>query len=433
MYIKYKRLFITLCLSFGLILFLLQTVTFLPLRADELSCSTSGQNDQIPSECATLDNDTSDIFPLTWLRQTISADKTSPPEKALADAYQHVMDAGAYDFTAESQQTLLPRPLPEMIGQTDQRLDVHIDGEVTLPDETLLSISVAGLGLDPTPISVLQENGNSYYLQEGEKIPFDNPLGITSPSGDYLSYLAAAENVLPCESDDAPFATAVSCYTYTLNGQRYAEHVRDQMQAELASSPSAPPPGVEYKLSPSPVLASMSGTGKVWLDETGLPLRQAVNMSLPELNDYFDADVRLVVDYHFDADAIMAVKTARPLATFLSISLPSPEKVVNQVEASLPNVVIFLFVFAIVALLAILRRRRWMYSLFAISLSLLMVLTPLLQILSLTTYDKRRAYAAASTVSLTDVMETAVSETSAPATINAEMATTTTAVQPFEP
>ncbi len=433
--IKIKHLFITLCLGIGLVLFLLQTVAFLPAKAQEDPCNGIYQTDGAAPSCQKADNDSATNSPTNWFRQTLTAEKTRQPDIVLADAYQRVLDAGAYDFTAESEQTLLPRPLPEMIGQTDQRLDMHLEGEVTLPDKALLRLSVDGLGLDPTPISVLQEGGNSYYLQDGEKIPFDNPLGIASPGGDYLSYLAAAENVLPCETDDAPFDTAVSCYTYDINGQRYAEHVRDQLQAQLASGPQAPPSGIEYEMSPSPILMGMSGTGKVWLDENDLPLRQAVNMHLPEMNDYYDVDVRLVVDYHFDAVAITAVTAAQSPITFLSIPLPSPETIVNQVEESLPNITILACAFAIAVLLFMLRRRRWMYSFFAISLSALLILTPLLEILNYGRYDRRVAHAAESTITLADVVETSISEASVDATANAAPATTAaaTTTQPYEP
>ena len=47
------------------------------------------------------------------------------PEDAVQRARQRVEEAGSYRFTADVEQTLVPRPLPEMIGQSSQRVDLR--------------------------------------------------------------------------------------------------------------------------------------------------------------------------------------------------------------------------------------------------------------------------------------------------------------------
>ena len=89
--------------------------------------------------------------------------QTEPlPPISLEEVYQRVLVAGSYKFTAESEQTLVPRPLPEMIGQTDQRVDMQMAGEIALPDHSQFSISLDGAGLDPAPIALVIEGTDSY-------------------------------------------------------------------------------------------------------------------------------------------------------------------------------------------------------------------------------------------------------------------------------
>ena len=62
----------------------------------------------------------------------------------LEEAWERARDVGAYRFTADAEQTLIPRPLPSMIGQTDERVDLRIEGEVALPDHARLQLRFEG-------------------------------------------------------------------------------------------------------------------------------------------------------------------------------------------------------------------------------------------------------------------------------------------------
>ena len=113
----------------------------------------------------------------------------------LEEAWERARDVGAYDFIADVEQTLIPRPLPSMIGQTDQRVDMRIEGEVASPDYARLQLRFEGGGLDVPPLELIQDGAETYLLKDGEKIPVENPAGLSSPTADYLGYLAAAENI----------------------------------------------------------------------------------------------------------------------------------------------------------------------------------------------------------------------------------------------
>src|SRR5512136_340895 len=56
------------------------------------------------------------------------------PDEMVQRAWRNVQDAGSYRFLSTADQALIPRPIPQMIGQTDVRLTLETDGAVVLPD-----------------------------------------------------------------------------------------------------------------------------------------------------------------------------------------------------------------------------------------------------------------------------------------------------------
>ena len=236
---------------------------------------------------------------------------TSAESNGLQAAWERAREAGAYDFTADVEQTLIPRPLPSMIGQTDERVDMRIEGEVALPDYTRLQLRFEGGGLDMPALELIQDGAETFLLKDGEKIPVENPAALSSPTADYLGYLAAAENVRisdqsPVNSDQSPaddtqHAIRNTHYVYDINGPRFADYVRDQMEAQLREGATVGgqplPPGVS--LSPSPLLQRMTGRGELWVDANGLPRRQVVDLEIPGITEQYDAQVHMIVDFDF--------------------------------------------------------------------------------------------------------------------------------------
>jgi hypothetical protein len=111
---------------------------------------------------------------------------TSAQPNGLQAAWERAREVGAYDFTADVEQTLIPRPLPSMIGQTDERVDLRIEGEVASPDYASLQLRLEGAGLNVPPLGLIQDGVETFLLKDGEKIPVENPAGLASPTGDYL-------------------------------------------------------------------------------------------------------------------------------------------------------------------------------------------------------------------------------------------------------
>ena len=87
---------------------------------------------------------------------------------------------------------------------------------------------------------------------------------------------AEAEKALPA---------AFTRYRFDINGPRYAEHMRRQMQAQMSQNGELPP-GMTLDVSQHYV--EMTGWGEIWLDEAGLPARQVIHLEFPPQKDALD-------------------------------------------------------------------------------------------------------------------------------------------------
>ena len=347
------------------------------------------------------------------LTRLSSSPATSSPEDELQAAWQRAQQAGAYHFTADAEQTLIPRSLSSMIGETDQRADWRLEGEVTLPDHARLKLRFEGAGLDASPVEIVQDGAETYMLVDGEQIPVENPAALSSPTGDYLGYLAAAENVkredvkrndVQRESTDSRFTFYVSRFTYDINGPRFAEHVRDQTQSQLekgATIGGQPvPPNVI--LSPSPLLQRTTGHGELWVDARGLPLRQVVDLSLTEVNEEYDAQVHLVVDYDFGEAGDLAAASRQAGSISGAIGRLPLWRDLAKLRVSPSDAFFLLLSTALSFGLIGWRRRRRLYGLVAVTVSISMVVMPLLQADGVARFFARQVEAAASTQSIAE-------------------------------
>ncbi len=306
--------------------------------------------------------------------------RSAQPSNAVIEALENARAIGAGRFTAHVEQTLIPRPLPSMIGQTDQRADILIEGEVTSPEHARLSILPTGGGLNVPPINLVREGADTYMLRDGERVPVQNPLGAIAPTSDFLGYLLAAENVRPIAGDARD---GLAGYAFDINGPRLALEVRDWLQRQLqASGDLVPPPGVT--LSPSPVLQSMSGKGELWVGDDGLPVRQVLAIELPEITDAYGAQAHITVKFSFDQREQLAA--AVPFAHHLASVLRS---------AVMPSdLALLLVAVSLACLFFSVRNRRWTYRLVVLPVTLSLIATPLLHARSYHLFQARLASAA---------------------------------------
>lgn len=340
----------------------------------------------------------------------------SASQQALLDARAEAQAAGSYRLRADMEQTLIPRAIPSMIGTQDERIDMRAEGEVQMPDQAILRMFPED-GSTP-PLTMVQYDGQS-FVQEGDiLVPADaTPQALAAPTMDYMGYLDAAEQVQRLEPRRVG-NSQIERYSFAINGSLLAEQVRDQMQQQMQGDL---PPGMT--LSPSPLYQRMTGQGELWVNAAGLPVRQLLDLDIPQVNDEYDALLHIDVTFadfgsvpplpqpvqgddgvwRFDQAGSAAVpgsassdvgtpwQDARPLVHPLNALLQSPtlRAVARALLAALLGMA------ALLAFLALYRRhQRRVYLAVALSMTLIFLTQPLLQAGSLQRFQASTAHAA---------------------------------------
>jgi hypothetical protein len=200
---------------------------------------------------------------------------------------------GSYRFTTDSEQTLVPRPLPDMIGEQEKRVDLRIEGEVERPDTAHLRFAVEGeeAGLHPASVSLVKHGGKTFLRKGGGLELVRDGASVGAPSSDQLVFLSAVRDVQRLETRGEGRARLVR-YGFGLDGPALARQVRDELADSLAGEL---PDGTS--LQPPVVYESMTGHGELWVDADGLPVRQVIEMQLPQVDERYDGRVRMVTDF----------------------------------------------------------------------------------------------------------------------------------------
>ncbi|MBL7183540.1 MAG: hypothetical protein ISS50_03715 [Anaerolineae bacterium] len=326
---------------------------------------------------------------------------------ALEQARHRAQEAGSYGFTADAEQVLIPRPVPEMIGKGDQRVDWRITGEVELPSRAYTHLQIEGT---PKSVTLIQDEGNTFLIQGDKLTVVSNPAELAAPGSDFLGYLAAAQNVQELEPVSAG-GERFTRYRFELNGERFAQYVRAEMERQLRQQGELPP---SVELSPPSVLRRMSGQGELWVDAAGLPRRQILDLEMPRVSQTHHARQHIVVDFR-DFGQVDALPTPvqDPDGTWRLEQSPviSQQPALSRVEGSsvlplspsphLPILVspsnLVLFQFCLFAALLIQFYRRYprrVYAFIAIITVISLLTTPLLRSSQIVRFFERRAHAA---------------------------------------
>jgi hypothetical protein len=315
--------------------------------------------------------------------QPVQADEADPIDEVQAQ----IGAAGAYGFTANIEQLIIPRAIAANIGKTEERVDLEVTGQVHLPDYALLTLRFE-TGSGAPPMTLEQAGTKTYLLKDGERQPIENPLGAAMPTADFLGYLEAADNVRLKADASHPDYTI---YEYEINGRRYADYVRAVMQRSLPADKQG------IRLYPSPILQAITGRGELWIDSNGYPQRQIVDISIPQVNEAYDSQSHMVVDFHFDAPLSgVSLLTPENMAASLNHDdngeAAGPATASDQMErapetAAVPSLELNGIVLRVVALLLtagftllVTRRPRQVQAALSVLLVLIFVTSPILQV-----------------------------------------------------
>ena len=209
---------------------------------------------------------------------------------------------------------------------------------------------------------------------------------------------------------------------FEVDGPTFARYIQEQFKD---STPADAPPGLTN--APSPLISGMSGNGQLWVDESGLPRRQILELSIPNASEQYNVEVYMVVDLRYgQGDAYVAPPTTRiatqsALSTFEiqpetqsvapvpADSLPSLNRVpfyladgwIESIAASLLLVAVMLM---ITAALILRTRSRKMYLAVALSISFMILSTPLFRVHGMELHQDRQEDGADNLPTVFDVL-----------------------------
>ncbi|MCO5195130.1 MAG: right-handed parallel beta-helix repeat-containing protein [Anaerolineae bacterium] len=303
---------------------------------------------------------------------------------ALEQIKKSVEEQGTYRFTADIEQTLIPRSVPENIGRTDEQIDLRLDGQVSMPDQAELQLRFEGGGLNDDPLNLRQDGTTTYLLQEDEWVAVENPAALAAPGNDYFIYLSAAHELRQLEDSLSGFTR----YAFDIDGPSLAAYIRTQAQRTQPANTT---------IQTSPLVEKMSGHGELWVDAAGLPRRQIVDLDVPEASEAYHSRMHMVMDFQFDGVAITSAELSSQLAS-ASTTTANPTTILpanGQLVETGMDLLLVAGVALLVCVLIFRRRTQRQYKVIALSLSFIFLASPLLQIVGASTTLTRRAEAAA--------------------------------------
>jgi len=306
--------------------------------------------------------------------QSPSVPVASSPEREVQAAWQRAQQAGAYRFATRLVQTTYPAPALVNVGRSSRQETVYLEGDVDLPERTMLMSLWQGDSsvLDPRGAVQVRIQGDQAYGRstDGEWQEMDNFAGSFAPGNDALAYLAGAKNVKR-EDTDSRFTFHVSRLTFDLDGPAFADYIRHQLEQHLRETGELPP-GV-YLDAPNQFRDAI-GDGEVWIDGDGLPLRLTMHLEYPQERNGERIKVDIQTDFsNFDRETLAQAPGpfASPVAR-LNNAARRAQKHAGQVGLGIA------FSSLVMLALAHSRSKRF-YTALVIVVIVSMVFTPLLQ------------------------------------------------------
>ncbi len=304
---------------------------------------------------------------------------------AVAQAWARARETGAYRYTADIVQTTVPKPTVTNVGQTSRRNAVYLEGESDLAGGVMdLRLWANGGRVDDASASTeVRVEGDRAYARQGggEWEEIDNFAGLFAPQGDFMAFLAAAQDVTSQGVETRQIAPlspiSFTRYTFRVNGLSYARYLRDQIQQQMAETGELPP-SVDLDLPRQYV--DMNGEGELWIGADGLPMRQIVHLQMPERPDA-QVEASITVDFYFDAAS--GAKSAKRGLQALYTHVTDPR--------TTGRAMLFVSLLALVGVLVAHSRSKRFYTALALFVIASMILTPLLQSVHAANFSDRQA------------------------------------------
>jgi subtilisin-like proprotein convertase family protein/type II secretory pathway pseudopilin PulG len=296
------------------------------------------------------------------------------PQGQVQRAWALAAEAGQYHFSSRVIQKTALAPSIANAGRSSRVETLYLDGETDLASEalTMRLWQNGGNVNNPTDAAEIRVAGADAYgrVSGGAWQPIDNFTGGLAPGSDFTSFLVAAQNVEQIiASEEANHTQYVSQYAFELNGVILAAHIRAQLEDHLRQNGSLP---AGLRISAPEQYRNAVGSGEVWLDRTGLPLRLAIDIQYPQQKNGERVSAQIYTDFsNFNREAIANNQSA-----------------VNRIQASVsknitkfqqPENLLSIAFLGLIGLGILNSKSKHIYVAVVIAVILSMVVTPLIQ------------------------------------------------------
>ncbi|MFN3374845.1 MAG: hypothetical protein ACK44M_14925, partial [Chloroflexus sp.] len=212
-------------------------------------------------------------------------------------AWQRALSAGSYRFDATATIVADPLASPVHAGQPPDRHEIYLQGKADLPAETTeLRLWTQGGNVQTGEGSVTLRivAGQTWVRQgDGEWEAYNGLGDLFAPGGDVLGYLNAVRDV-QLLGEEQVAGRVVMRYAFQIDAMALERYLRERQQEALRQA-NRLPPGVELR--PADEYHRLNGTGEVWIDVDGLPVRQMLNLTLPASGDQPASRAQLTMDF----------------------------------------------------------------------------------------------------------------------------------------
>ena len=332
---------------------------------------------------------------------SLSSSPTSSedPTRAVRRAWELARQVGTYRFGTELVQTSFPALTLSNVGNGPQQDELHLEGAVNLPAQSMEVQFWQGAGNVLT-----QGNGSEARIEDGKA--FVRPAGgsweeVTgaaadfsssfAPGADPLAFLAGMKNVRLAPVSANPLAADAAHYAFDLDGPAFATHLRDQLEEQLRERGELP---LNVSLQTSSEFREAQGEGELWVDGRGLPLRLSVHLVFAEQVNGAHVEADIKTDFSGFPERLAAGPQLmeQPLAwAGAALGLDKAASSPAAAAKTCGPVGSVAFGFGALALLVGCRRSRRLYAAVVIAVTLSMVLVPLMQSGQAAAYFERQA------------------------------------------
>ncbi|MFN8445402.1 MAG: LamG-like jellyroll fold domain-containing protein, partial [Caldilineaceae bacterium] len=269
-----------------------------------------------------------------------SAGRPMQAAAQVAQVWDNVRNSKQYDFSADVTVKTIPLATAGNIGRFSKTDSLYLEGSNNLRKQNL-QMAMWGGGISVADRSAayqvrVLDGSVQTRTGDGEWQSSNEDAAVAfAPGGDFLSFIDMAKNIVLADkssagkSDDGCTGTEclhLTAYTFDLDSHAYAQKMVNLYQEQLSRSGKLPL-GATLQLPDH--LVQTTGSGELWVDERGLPVRQKVNLSIPPAAGA-DNRSEAVMDIHFtnyqsDPPLLAAIPGAQSLVKALaSTQLPSP-------------------------------------------------------------------------------------------------------------